>query len=68
MICFFATTIYHNLASLSLITYCFVYKNTISLKKWVEEYSMISNSYKWQKNHRLVRIIHYSPRAVLNNF
>ena len=45
MICFFAITIYHNLASHSLLTYCFYNINRISSEKIVKLYPTISTGY-----------------------
>ncbi len=60
MICFFAITIYHNLASHSLLTYCFYNKKRISCKKFEILYSMISTSYSVDFYHQPVGIIGYS--------
>ncbi len=45
MICFFAITIYHNLASHSLLTYCFHNKKVISGNKLKILRSVIQTSY-----------------------
>lgn len=45
MICFFAITIYHNLASHSLITCCFHAKKPAPQQGLIEIYSIISEFY-----------------------